>query len=93
MIEKYNTAKINRRILSAISDLSLLHEKVEELADKPTVELAEEIDGIYKQFWNSSEALKNAITTLAKEIAGVDVDEDGEKEIDVIPDENGLRLN
>jgi hypothetical protein len=93
MIEKYNTSRVQSRILDAHSDLSWIKDKVEEFVNDPTAEAAQELESVLAKFATTSEALKNSITTMAKEIAGIDVDEEGLKEIDVIPEENGLRLS
>jgi hypothetical protein len=92
MIEKYNTTRVRSRILEVVSDLSWINEKVDEFVNNPTAEAAQEIESVLTKFSADGEAMKNAITTLAKEVAGVE-EEDGSVEIDVIPDENGLRLN
>jgi hypothetical protein len=92
MIEKLGTDRINKRILQVISDLSWVQEKVAEFVENPGPELAQDLDSLFGQFTKNSEALRNSIITLAKEVTNTAIDENGEQEIDVVPDENGLRL-
>ena len=93
MIEKYSTARVDSRLLEIFSDLSWIKEKIGELVSNPTAEAAQDVEATLAKFANSSDALRNAITTLVKEIAGVVVDENGDMEIDVVPDEHGLRIS
>jgi hypothetical protein len=93
MIEKYNTSRVQNHLLQAFSDLSWIKDKVDEFVNDPNAEAAQELESVLTRFSNTGEALKNSITTMAKEIAGIDVDEEGLKEIDVVPEANGLRLS
>ena len=91
MIEKYSTFKVNNKILEIRSNLTFIREKVAELIDNPQPEVAEEIQELIKSLDSNSDSLKASIVTLAKEISGTDVDEDG-KIVDGVQEENGIRL-
>jgi hypothetical protein len=93
MIDKFSINKVNDRILEVISDLSWLREKVADLSRDPNDDTASEVDSVFAKFVHSGEALRNAIVTLSRDAAGVSEDENGESEVDVIPEPNGFRLN
>ena len=92
MIEKYSTVRVDGKILEIISNLSWIKDKVGEVINSPTVDTIEEVDQLLISLSHNSEALKNAIITLVKEITGGAIDENGEMEVDVIPEENGFRM-
>ena len=91
-MEKYSTVKVNSRILEAMSDLTFIREKIAELVENPSEDVAEEIEGLFEKYDQDNAALRNSVVILAKAITGTDVNEEGQ-EFDVVPDKNGLKLS
>ncbi len=90
-MDKYSAINANNRILEVMSDLTFIREKIAELIENPTNELADEIDGLFQKLEKDNSALRSSVIVLAKAISGDDTEEG--QDFDVLPDNNGLRMN
>ena len=85
-----SSAKINRLILSNVSDVASLLGCIENLISEPSETSAKEIDDQFQKITSGLEAIRNSITTLAQVL----VSDDGEVDtVDAQQEENGLRLS
>lgn len=90
-LEKYSDQKIAEKIIDLMGDLFSIRLAVTELINSKEADITEILETRLEEFDRNSAALRNAIVTLGKTVAG-DAEEDGELEVDVVPDENGLRF-
>lgn len=97
-LNKYSARKVSDRVFSAIESLVSLKMLAEQLVaeaaegdSEKMVGTVEQLEGVFASFQDESEAIKNSIVTLGRDITGAN-DESEEAEIDVIPTENGFKF-
>lgn len=90
-LEKYSHQKIGDKILDLYGNLHQIHACVADLIEHRDVESVLTIEAWLDELDRNSVALRNSIVTLGSVVAGT-TEEDGEMEIDVVPDERGLRF-
>jgi hypothetical protein len=107
-LEKYSSQKVADRILSTIENLLKVKQHAETLVQEALADDwgdAEEegkqeaierqiqvLDRVLSGCEHHLEATRNAVLSLVKSVLGENVDENGEMEVDVVPDDHGLRF-